>query len=166
MNRTLMLLAIGAAMAGCRAQPPAEPPGGGKTAAPEIKAGYWLNSEPLTLAGLRGKVVVLEFWATWCPPCRASIPHLIRLNQEYKDKGVVFVSLTDEPRPTVEPFVKEMRMDYAIGGDSPSSGAYGVDGIPTAFVISPAGRVVWEGHPMMGLDAALKAEVEKAAVGK
>jgi thiol-disulfide isomerase/thioredoxin len=161
-ERTVMVLALGLA-AGCAAQPPAGPAGGSGGAAPEIKAGYWLNSDPLTLDGLKGQVVVLEFWATWCPPCRVSIPHLIQLHKEYKDKGVVFVSLTDEPRGTVEPFAKEMGMGYAIGGDSSSSEAYGVRGIPTAFIISRQGQVAWEGHPMMGLDAALKAEVEKAA---
>jgi thiol-disulfide isomerase/thioredoxin len=169
MKQVLMVLAMGFGVAGCGGQAPV-PSGGGEAAAPsdegagaaaEIQAAYWLNSEPLTLAALRGKVVVLEFWATWCPPCRTSIPHLIKLNREYKDKGVVFVSLTDEPRATVEPFAAQMKMDYAIGGGSPTAGAYGVQGIPTAFIIDPAGRVAWEGHPMGGLDAALKAAVEK-----
>ncbi len=127
--------------------------------APEIQAAYWLNTEPLTLAGLRGKVVVLEFWATWCPPCRATIPHLARMFQTYKDKGVVFVSLTDEPRETVEPFVRKMKMPYPIGGGSPTFRAYGVRGIPHAFLIDPSGKVVWEGHPMAGLETAIEKQL-------
>jgi len=128
--------------------------------APEIQAGYWLNSAPLRLADLRGKIVVLEFWATWCPPCRTSIPHLIKMYDAYKDKGVALVSLTNEPRETVEPFVEKMKMLYPIGGGSPSGGAYGVRGIPHAFIISPAGEVVWEGHPMAGLEAAIEKQLE------
>src|SRR4051794_18336148 len=55
---------------------------------------------------LKGKIVVVEFWATWCAPCIASIPHLNELAERFKDKEVVFISLTDEPRTTVEPFLK------------------------------------------------------------
>ena len=117
-------------------------------AAPEITATYWLNSPALTLQGLRGKIVVVEFWATWCGPCRRSIPHLIELYKKYNPQGVVFIGLTDEPREKVEPFAKELEMIYAVGGGSTSSDAYGVRGIPRAFLVDTAGNVVWEGHPM------------------
>ena len=117
-------------------------------AAPEISAKYWLNSQPLTLKGLQGKIVVVEFWATWCPPCRKSIPHLIELNKKFAEKGVVIMGLTDEPQTKVEPFAKELGMDYAIGGECKSGGAYGVTGIPTAFILDTAGSVTWQGHPM------------------
>jgi len=129
--------------------------------APEIQVAYWLNSDPLTLADLRGKIVVLEFWATWCPPCRITVPHLTRMYNAYKDKGVAFISLTDEPRRRVEPFVKAMKMPYPIGGGSPTGRVYRVRGIPHAFIISPAGEVVWEGHPMGGLAEALRKQLEQ-----
>jgi thiol-disulfide isomerase/thioredoxin len=129
--------------------------------APEIQAAYWLNSQALALAGLRGKIVVVEFWATWCPPCRASIPHLIEMNHKFAGKGVVFISLTDEDRKTVEPFAKTMKMDYAVGGGSKTSGVYGVTGIPHAFIVDPSGTVAWEGHPMAGLDRALEDQLKK-----
>jgi thiol-disulfide isomerase/thioredoxin/outer membrane protein assembly factor BamD (BamD/ComL family) len=140
----------------------AKPEGGmvGKPA-PEIQAAYWLNTEALSLKGLRGKIVVVEFWATWCPPCRASIPHLIEMNHKVAGKGVVFISLTDEDRKTVEPFAREMKMDYAVGGGSQTSGVYGVTGIPHAFIVDPSGTVAWEGHPMAGLDRALESQLEK-----
>jgi len=131
-------------------------------AAPEITATYWLNSPALTLQGLRGKIVVVEFWATSCPPCRQTIPHLIELHKQYAGKGVVIVSLTDEPKETVEPFVKEMGMTYAVGGGSLTGRAYGVSGIPSAAIVDPAGKIVWQGHPMGGLDAALDAQVKAA----
>ena len=178
MTRCAMLatgLALAALAAGCggepespKAAPPvpaAGPAAAGAlvgTEAPEIQAAYWINSEPLTLKGLRGHVVVVEFWATWCPPCRQTIPHLIELHKQYAGKGVVIVSLTDEPKETVEPFVKEMGMTYAVGGGSLTGRAYGVSGIPSAAVVDPAGKVVWQGHPMGGLDAALDAQVKAA----
>ena len=131
--------------------------------APEISAKYWLNSNPLTLKGLQGKIAVVEFWATWCPPCRQSIPHLIELSKKYASQGVVFMGLTDEPREKVEPFAKQLNMTYAVGGGSPSLAAYGVKGIPTAFVVDTTGTVVWTGHPMSDLFVkAIEDQLKKA----
>jgi len=140
---------------------PAPPAAAEATEPPEINAQYWINTEPLTLAGLRGKIVVLEFWATWCPPCRVTIPHLIEMHKTFADKGVVIVSLTNEPKDKVEPFAKDMRMTYAIGGGSSSGQAYGVRGIPHALLIAPSGDVVWKGHPMNGLDKAIEEQLAK-----
>jgi thiol-disulfide isomerase/thioredoxin len=133
----------------------------GKTP-PEIQAAYWMNGSEQTLAALKGKVVIVEFWATWCPPCRKSIPHLIDLNKKYADKGVVIIGLTDEAKETVEPFVKQMKMDYLVGGGSKSGNQYGIAKIPTSFVIDTTGKVAWQGYPMdAGLDKAIEAEVAK-----
>jgi len=114
----------------------------------ETDAKAWLNSDALKIADQKGKVVILEFWATWCPPCRKSIPHLIELYDKYKDKGVVFMAFTDEPKETVEPFVKEMKMPYPIGIESKFSASYNVSGIPHAVIIGTDGKIAWEGHPM------------------
>ena len=131
-------------------------------ASPEIEAQYWINSDALTLKGLQGKVVVVEFWATWCPPCRASIPHLIGLSKKYADKGVVFIGLTDEPKDKVEPFAKEMKMTYAIGGGSPTGKAYGVTGVPTAFIVDTGGTIAWAGHPLASaFEKALDEQTQK-----
>ncbi|MCZ7645581.1 MAG: redoxin domain-containing protein [Planctomycetota bacterium] len=124
--------------------------------APEIKVDDWFNTQPLTLAGLNNNIVVVEFWATWCPPCRASIPHLVKMHEEFKDKGVVFIGLTDEPKNKIEKFVTDMKMTYAVGAGSPSGDRYGVNGIPHAFIVAPGGQVVWHGHPMSGLDKAVE----------
>jgi len=113
----------------------------------EVKATAWLNSEPLKIADQKGKTVVLEFWATWCPPCRKTIPHLIELYNKYKDKNVVFMTFTDEPREVAEPFATEMKMPYPIGTGSKTSKEYGVIGIPHAVIIGADQKIAWSGHP-------------------
>src|SRR5436189_5204296 len=61
-------------------------------------------------------IYVVEFWATWCGPCKVSIPHLTEMQAKFKDKGVVFVGISDEPLATVKPFVEKMaeKMDYTV----------------------------------------------------
>jgi peroxiredoxin len=109
------------------------------------------------------KVVVVEFWATWCGPCRTSIPHLTELQKRFQERGVVFVGVSDEPAATIKPFVEEMgdKMDYTVAADRERKtymaymDAFGQNGIPHAFVVDLEGRIVWQGHPMMGLDRVL-----------
>jgi len=130
-------------------------------AAPEVALTSSLNSagKP-SLSSLRGKVVLLEFWATWCPPCRASIPHLQKLHDTYSKKGLTIISVTNEDEETVKEFVKENKMTFPVGidqGDKTMT-TYGIKSIPTAFLIDRTGRVVWEGHTM----ALTEKEVEKA----
>ncbi|MEK7713866.1 MAG: TlpA disulfide reductase family protein, partial [candidate division NC10 bacterium] len=83
--------------------------------APELKIADWVKGTPITLASGKDKsVYVVEFWATWCGPCRTSIPHLTELQKKYKDKGLVIVGITDEDKTTVSNFVEKMgeKMDY------------------------------------------------------
>ena len=139
----------------------------GKTA-PEINAGSWYNADgkKVSLADLKGKVTVVEFWATWCPPCRKSIPHLNKLHKKYKDKGVVIIGLSNEKSDTVKKFVKKQNMKYIVGAGSKSGGTYGVSGIPTAFIIGADGTLLWKGHPMNGMDAALEKAVKSVKPAK
>lgn len=132
--------------------------------APALQVAEWVKGQPVDLAAGKGKTVfVIEFWATWCPPCRQSIPHLTELQKKFKDKGVVFAAVTDEQAPVVKEFVGKMgdKMDYAVAVDKERKTsatyleAFGVGGIPHAFVVDKEGHIVWQGHPMADLEVAL-----------
>ena len=125
--------------------------------APPLKVKKWIVGRPVTPNKPDGKTVyVVEFWATWCPPCRRSIPHLNKLHERYKDKGLVIVGITAESEKKVKPFAKRMKMKYNVGIDAnrATGSVYmkGVRGIPHAFVIGKDGKVAWSGHPMAGMD--------------
>jgi thiol-disulfide isomerase/thioredoxin len=146
----------------------------GSAAAP-LNISKWVKGKPVDLAAVKGKqVVVVEFWATWCPPCRTSIPHLTEMQKKFKD--MIFIGVTDEESDVVEKFVAKMgdKMDYAVAIDEEHKTSigymkeFGINGIPHAFIVDKEGRVVWHGHPMAGLDQAVeqvltgKLDVEKA----
>ncbi len=97
-----------------------------------------------------GQPMIVEFWATWCPPCRASIPHLNEIYKKYKDKGLVVIGITDENDNVVEKFMKQIPMDYAVAQDKDDdwSKQFGIKGIPHAMLVDKSGKIVWEGHPM------------------
>ena len=126
------------------------------TAAPAISADTWINTNgALELSALKGKVVVVEFWATWGGPCRASIPHMNKLHDRWKDKDVVVIGLTDESPEDVRQFIRENGIRYAVGAGSLSSFDYGVNSIPHAFVIAGDGTVIWDGYPGRELNQAV-----------
>ena len=103
-----------------------------------------------SLSALKGKVVVLEFWATWCAPCVAEIPHLNQLSEEFRDKQVQFISVTDEGEDVIAPFLKRQEMKSWIGLDTDRSAfeAYGVRGIPRTFLINQQGIIAASLHPV------------------
>lgn len=107
---------------------------------------------------LKGKPYILEFWATWCPPCRTSIPHLNEIYKKYKGKGLEIVGVTSEDRQTVRNFERKIPIDYAVGYDTGGKLGkdFGVEGIPHAMIVSKEGKIVWEGHPMTLPEAELE----------
>ncbi len=113
--------------------------------APEISAKAWINlKDPLTLASLRGKVVVVEFWATWCGPCVECIPHLNELQRRYAGKDFQLLSFVAEGHQTMDPFLAKKQVEYPIGLESSSLDDYGITEIPHAFVIDQQGKIIWQ----------------------
>ncbi len=131
---------------------------------PKLDAVQLFNNEyGLELEDLRGYVVVVEFWATWCGPCKTSIPHMNEINRDFKDKGVVIIGISDEDAGTVNAFMKSTKMEYIVAAGSKAKEKFRVNGIPAAFIIDPEGTIRWQGHPMAGLDTELAKVVKEYA---
>lgn len=132
--------------------------------APSISVKQWIKHGPIDIAAGKGKhIYVLKFWASWYEPGLEAIPYVNELQRKYRDRGVIFMSLTDEAPSAVRAFVKKMgaNMDYAVGID-PRDQTYKTymapfdqDNIPYAFIIDKQGLLVWHGHPVGGLAQAL-----------
>jgi len=144
----LVFLFFACSLSGCHVGPKSPPPD-----APNVTFKS-LEGDSVTLASLRGKVVVINFWATWCDPCREEIPWFIEIQQKYADKGFTFlgVAMDEEGKSVVEPFVqttkfdvggRQLTMNYPIelGNDDVSSKFGGLFGLPTTIVISRDGKV-------------------------
>ncbi|QKJ32598.1 redoxin family protein [Mucilaginibacter mali] len=142
--------------------------------APPIKIAKWLKGEQVD-EFKKGQIYVVEFWATWCAPCRKGMPHLSELAEKYKGKvnilGIDILEVskvadkTIDYMPNVERFVASMgkAMDYNVGADGPDAfmtknwmNAAGQRGIPCAFIVDGNGKVVWYGFPPSGMDEALE----------
>ena len=105
-----------------------------------------LAGQPVKLSDFKGKVVLLNFWATWCPPCRDEIPDLVSLQQQYSPRGLVVVGIAMDGKGAaiVQPFAKKMEINYPLViGDQKTAEAYGgIKALPTTFIIDRKGNVV------------------------
>jgi thiol-disulfide isomerase/thioredoxin len=137
--------------------------------APDFALSFVLNapsdaSPAATLSALRGRAVLLDFWATWCGPCQAETPVIDGIARRYKDKGltVVGVNTSDEPG-NAAPWASAHHVSYAIAYDAnqKAASAFGVDSLPTLVVISREGKVVAMRSGVTS-DAELDALVKKA----
>jgi thiol-disulfide isomerase/thioredoxin len=137
--------------------------------APPLSISKWVTGDPIAENLETGQVYVIEFWATWCPPCRTSMPHLSTLQDQYGDQ-VKFVGVTRENDAVVQSFLAKdqapgktwkeaITYRLALDNQDATNNAYmraaGQNGIPCAFIVGREGKVEWIGHPM-AMEEALK----------
>ena len=117
-----------------------------------------LDGTAVTSKNLSGKLVLLDFWATWCGPCVAEAPHMVKVNQTYGPRGlqVIGVSL-DRDAAALKKGIKDLNFTWPQHLDvgNKVAGQFGVNGIPHVFLVSPQGEVLWRGHPS-GMDKAIE----------
>lgn len=103
-----------------------------------------LQGKKWSLKELKGKVVLVNFWATWCPPCRKEMPDLNTLYQRFKDQGFVILAISDEEADKVKPFIAERNISYPVMLDPRRkvNELFQVDGIPKSFVYDREGKLV------------------------
>ena len=104
-----------------------------------------LNGKTVAMKDLSNKVVVIDFWATWCGPCREEIPHLNKLYSDYKGQGLEIVGISMDDGPdVVKEFAREMRMEYPVvmGNEELAEQFGGILGLPTTFIVDRKGNIV------------------------
>ncbi len=114
-----------------------------------------LDGKKVNLSSFKGKVILLDFWATWCPPCKAEIPGFVELQQTYGEQGLQVVGVSvDDPIEKLRPFADEFRMNYPVIvglGEDDLQDAYGpMWGIPTTFLIARDGRICRKHSGLVG----------------
>ena len=129
--------------------------------APKLFVSKWLNGDPVP-AFEKGTVYIVDFWASWCGPCRAAMPHMSELNTKYAGKNVVVIGMNvkESTQDIIEPFMKQMgdKINFRIALDDMDAGvgktnqawldAVGLPGIPWTFIVDKDGKLAWVGHPM------------------
>jgi peroxiredoxin len=118
-----------------------------KAVAPTVAPPWKLmdvEGKPVTLAQFKGKVVILDFWATWCPPCRKEMPDLDVLYQQFKSEGLVILAISDEEAAIVKAFIaQQQKVSYPVLLDPGRrvNGLFRVEGIPKTFVYDRSGKL-------------------------
>lgn len=126
--------------------------------APALQVATWISEKP----NLQGKTVLVDFWATWCGPCRATIPELNKWAAKFKE-DLVIIGLTDEEPATIREFMKMQPMEYFIGTDpmQRTSSALGIRAIPNVMIFTPDGIVRYQGIPLVPENALTEKVIEQ-----
>jgi thiol-disulfide isomerase/thioredoxin len=135
------------------------------TVAPSFKLARY-GGGTLALDELRGKVVMLEFWATWCPPCVAELPSLTKLAKEFEPRGLVLVAANrdDAPKADVETFVAQRAPALAsniVFADDATALTYRVESLPTLYFIDREGKII-ESYSGYASESSLRSRIERA----
>jgi len=134
----------------------------GDTAVTNSSAPEIADSREKSIANFTGDVVVINFWATWCPPCRSEIPDFVEVYAEYRDKGVLIVGVTDEEASVIEGFTADYGIEYPILLDRTGMFSdWGIEYIPTTFILDSNRNVVFQKVGPMTKDE-LISEIENA----
>jgi thiol-disulfide isomerase/thioredoxin len=147
MKKAALTLPVILALMACGGggEQPVPSPRGATELAPEFALND-LDGATVKLSNYKGKVVILDFWATWCAPCREEIPGFVELQRDYGDEGLVIigVSLDSQGPSVVKRFAVDNGMNYTlVMGDEKVQADYGgIRGIPTTFVIDREGRLI------------------------
>lgn len=127
--------------------------------APDFEGKEFINGEPCSLRSLRGQVVFLEIFRTWCGPCNQQAPHLTELHEKYGERGLRVIGITNEARALVDKFVEKHAAKYMLVVESTNSGAsYGTTSVPSPWLIGADGRILMKGLPN---DQQIEAALEK-----
>lgn len=134
-------------------------------AAPDVQVQTLNGNAKVALSSLKGKVVVLDFWATWCGPCKETMPMVQKAFDDYKSQGVEFMGISAEAPSDVKQFLQGGKFSYPmyIDPEGEANKGFKVDAIPHLFVLGKDGKVVWDelGEPDDG-GAALRTAIDKA----
>ncbi|MHC4220534.1 MAG: TlpA disulfide reductase family protein, partial [Planctomycetota bacterium] len=122
--------------------------------APGLNIDAWVKGSEIKIEP--GKVYIVEFWATWCAPCRKSIPQMTKVQEQYGRDRLVVIGISDEAKEVVEPFVAKQgkKMDYTVATDRRNATnrawmkAAGLSGIPAAFIVDRQGKLAFIGSPL------------------
>jgi len=143
----LVTAAVLLAILGCKPRAEAPSPASGEAPPARGPSEHFglISASEFNVDNYKGQVLVLDFWATWCGPCKMEIPHLIELQEKYRDQGLVIVGITldDDPDSCVPKYAAEVGMNYVnVRGTEQMKGEYNVIGLPTIVVFDRDGNKV------------------------
>ena len=136
--------------------------GCGGQKAPDVKVAELMGNGRKRISDFKGKVLLIDAWATWCGPCRETMPVIQKFYNEYGPKGLEVMAVSGETAPVVSRFLKETNYTYPMYLDTDNSfqEAFQINQLPKSFVIDRDGNIVYSGHP--GDEGELKDAIEKA----